>query len=158
MEETTGGLPSLYSTASPDNATHLGFCFQQPSYECSSLTQHLSVINKVQCCVCVQGELRWWWGSLCQDKRGNDLAVTSFFLSATAQCLAREQESLFFFFFLSSRGLRPPEALVKEGNYRVQTFTIPQLNSPPPSSLPFPSLSDFHSPVPMFIRFWGTVF
>ena len=86
-----------------------GFCFQLPSHECASLTRHLSVINKVQrvcvrtcvrvcVCVCVEG-LRWWWGSLCQDKRGNDLAVTGFFLSATAQYLAGEQERLLFLFF-----------------------------------------------------------
>lgn len=107
-------------------------------------------------CVCV------CWGSYCGDKRGNDPAVSgrpsSFLYSPSGhhgQDSSSSSSFLFFIylFFLSSRGLRPPEALVKEGNYRLQTFNNEPLSSlpcPPPSSPLTPTLPPLpppHSPL-----------
>lgn len=111
--------------------------------------------------MCV-GDVEVVMGSLCQDKRGSDLAVTSFFLLATAQCIARE---LFFSFFLFLFFLFfiTPRAQTTRGSCDGRKLPGANIHNtltqfPPPSSHSSPSLSDFHFPVPMFIRFWGTVF
>lgn len=109
-------------------------------------------------CVCVCARVCCSDGGVAVEINGEMTQQSAAVLPPSSSRHRPPRPGFFFFFsflyisifFLSSRGLRPPEALVKEGNYRLQTFNNEPLSSPP-SPPPSSPLTPTHpTPSPPF--------